>query len=419
MNPTRTDAQSTAAIAAWPPLGRPLTRPRRARMVPALMAMAGAALVAALGAALGAALVGGALRAAVPLPLPQAAWPGRAVAGHAFLMMVGFMATLIGLERAQALRQRWAWLAPAGTGLAAVLWLQGALSAAVTVAMVAAALLVAVHTAIALRQWARHTALLLAASLALLAGTAFLWRHAPAARVVTWWFDFLVLTVVAERVEMTRLMPPRAAEGWQLWTGVAMLLGSSVAWTLGDGAVARAGGALQGLALIGLALWLASYDVARRTVHTRGLARYMALSLLSGYVWLGVSGAAWMAGMAGWATRDAALHALGVGFVFSMMMGHAPVIVPALTGWRLRYTPAFYVPLLLLHASVLLRVLHAGGALPAVGLAGADPALRVAAVGHLAALGAFVLVLVLALVLPRVLTRVHARWAGRVERPRG
>jgi hypothetical protein len=30
--------------------------------------------------------------------------------------------------------------------------------------------------------------------------------------------------------------------------------------------------------------------------------------------------------------RDAALHGLGLGFLFSMMLGHAPVILPAVAG---------------------------------------------------------------------------------------
>ena len=62
------------------------------------------------------------------------------------------------------------------------------------------------------------------------------------------------------------------------------------------------------------------------------------------------------------------LAALGLGFIFSMVMGHAPVILPAVAGVKLLFGPWFYVPLLALHASLLLRVV--GGA--------TDPALRTA-----------------------------------------
>jgi len=75
-----------------------------------------------------------------------------------------------------------------------------------------------------------------------------------------------------------------------------------------------------------------------------------------------------------------ALHALGLGFIVSMMMGHAPVILPAVARVRLQFGPWFYLPLALLHASLLVRLcgdafgsadaLRAGGALHAVALAG-------------------------------------------------
>ena len=53
---------------------------------------------------------------------------------------------------------------------------------------------------------------------------------------------------------------------------------------------------------------------------------------------------------------DAAVHAIAIGFVLSMIFGHAPIILPAVIGLRVRYSAAVYGPLVLLHLSVLLRV---------------------------------------------------------------
>jgi succinate-acetate transporter protein len=53
---------------------------------------------------------------------------------------------------------------------------------------------------------------------------------------------------------------------------------------------------------------------------------------------------------------DAAVHALGLGFVFSMVFGHAPIIVPAVLRVNVRYHPMFYGPLALLHASLAVRI---------------------------------------------------------------
>lgn len=115
---------------------------------------------------------------------------------------------------------------------------------------------------------------------------------------------------------------------------------------------------LTGVALMTLAGWLGIFDIARRTVWTSGLTRFIAVSLLSGYLWLGVAGllALCSGHVSAGPQYDAILHALFLGFVFSMIFGHAPIIVPAVLGLGVTYRPAFYVHLALLHASLALRV---------------------------------------------------------------
>ena len=77
-----------------------------------------------------------------------------------------------------------------------------------------------------------------------------------------------------------------------------------------------------------------------------------------------------------------------VGIVLSMVFGHALIILPAIARIRLRYAPALYVPLLLLHGSVILRV---GG-----GLAGWDAGRKGSGVLTVVALAAFAVSLALA-----------------------
>ncbi|MCZ2291592.1 MAG: hypothetical protein LC125_06555, partial [Burkholderiales bacterium] len=68
---------------------------------------------------------------------------------------------------------------------------------------------------------------------------------------------------------------------------------------------------------------------------------------------------AWAGTALGWPLRDTALHAMGLGFVISMVMGHAPVILPAVAHVRLLYGWPFYLPLITLHLTLLMRL--AGG----------------------------------------------------------
>jgi hypothetical protein len=107
-----------------------------------------------------------------------------------------------------------------------------------------------------------------------------------------------------------------------------------------------------------MAVWLLRYDIARYTVRREGLARYIAVCLLLGYGWLAVGGVIgmWKGALYAGPAYAALLHAFLLGFVFSMIFGHAPIILPAVTGLRLDYRPHFYGHLALLHATLLYRM---------------------------------------------------------------
>jgi hypothetical protein len=119
-----------------------------------------------------------------------------------------------------------------------------------------------------------------------------------------------------------------------------------------------AGGRLFGLGLLALAGWMGAFDIARRTVLLGGVTRFIALCLLSGYLWLAVGGALWPAAgqLAGGLRADAALHAVFVGFVFSMVFGHVHLVAPALLRVDIPFRTWFYGHLGLLHLSLVVRV---------------------------------------------------------------
>lgn len=68
----------------------------------------------------------------------------------------------------------------------------------------------------------------------------------------------------------------------------------------------------------------------------------------------------------GGVTYDAMGHTIFLGFVFSMVFAHAPVIVPAVLGVAFPYGRALYAPLALLHVGLAIRLL--GGLLESVPL---------------------------------------------------
>ena len=268
----------------------------------------------------------------------------NSVALHGVLMVSGFFGTVISLERAVALDRGWAYAAPLASGLGGMALLVGAALPGSWLLVAGAAVLLTSSVVFIVRRSSLEAWTLAGGAACWLAGNALFALGAPLAALLGWWIAFFALTIGAERLELSRYMPrSRAAHG--LFAAIALAL------------MAGAIGSLRfaGAALVALAAWLLVYDLARKTVQGTGLARYVAVCLLAGYAWLAIGGALLAFGIG----YDAPVHALMVGFVFSMVFGHAPVIVPAVLRRALPYTPWLYLPLALLHVSLAVRV--AGG----------------------------------------------------------
>jgi hypothetical protein len=176
----------------------------------------------------------------------------------------------------------------------------------------------------------------------------------PVYRVVLWWGGFLVLTIVGERLELSRLLQLSTASYAVFLAAIGLFLAGLVV-TEAD---LDAGTRLAGLGMLILAAWLLRYDIARRTVRRPGLTGFIGACLLSGHVWLGISGvlALRFGGLTAGPRYDAMLHALFLGFVFAMIFGHAPIVFPAVLGLPITFRRSFYAHLALLHLSLLLRI---------------------------------------------------------------
>jgi hypothetical protein len=295
------------------------------------------------------ALWGGLVRLGWAWPLP---WPTLSIA-HGPLMVCGFLGTLIGVERAVALGVFWPYAAPLLTAAGTLALLTGL--PAPPLMMLGSLGLVAIFVVIMRRQCALATGTMALGALLWLVGNAYWLVGWPVPQIVPWWSGFLVLTIAGERLELSRLLRLSVLHHVLFLLAVSIFLAGLLLLALG----LASGGHVTGVGMVALALWLLQYDMARRTMRQTGLTRFIAVCLLSGYVWLGVGGAlTWrFAGILAGPYYDAMLHTVFVGFVFAMIFGHAPIILPAILGQTTSlYQPALYVPLLLLHASLLLRV---------------------------------------------------------------
>lgn len=273
---------------------------------------------------------------------------------HAPLMVFGFIATLISLERAVALSRWWAWFAPGLTGLGGLLCVS-ALPLTTGQLLIVAGM--AVHAGQYLAIWRRQAATAtaiqaLGAACGLMAAIVWSVGVAPA-RAVPLMAAFLVLTIAGERLELSKIVVDSGERMLMIGaSGLAISTGLAIAWPVG-------GYPLAGAALLLIALWGGLHDVAMRTVRAQAVTRFSSVCMLAGYLWLTVAGAGWLFGGARWEgpVHDAVVHALFVGFAISMIMGHAPLILPAVLGVRITYHPTLYIAVALLHLSLAVRVI--------------------------------------------------------------
>lgn len=290
----------------------------------------------------------------LPIPAPHL------VGMHGGLMVAGMFGTLIALERAVALagipqkRFHWAYLAPLINGLGALvlLWEGATPLARLLLAMGSAGLLVMFGFMLK-----RHTAdhsLVMALGALFLFGANIAWLiDVPMYQIVHLWVASLVLTIAGERLELSRVRRLGKTERRLFMVAAGLYsLGALVCLFALD-----AGVRLAGAGQICLALWLLRCDVATHTVRKQGLPRFVAICLLLGYVWLGIGGGIGTLSGAvyGGFLYDALLHAVLVGFVASMVFGHAPIIFPSVLGRPIVFTPLSYGYLILLHGSLVLR----------------------------------------------------------------
>jgi hypothetical protein len=300
-------------------------------------------------------LWGGLLLLGLPVPTLAA----TTASDHGALMALGFLGTVISLERAVALRRRWAFAAPALAGAGGIALLVGLPPVVGRLLLCAASIvLVVVYLVVYRIQPALHLKVMAAGAVCWYVATLLWLTGWPLPRLVPWIAGFLVLTILGERLELARVALVTRRSVREFLVG-ATLFGAGLVLSTMPGEAATTGVRLAGAGMVAFALWGAAHDVARRTVKIPGVTRFMAVCLLAGYVWLFVGGTIWLvAGNLGAsvATYDAALHAVFLGFVMSMIFGHAPVIVPAVLRVRLPFRPWFYAHVGLLHASLLVRV---------------------------------------------------------------
>jgi hypothetical protein len=325
-------------------------------------------------------------------------WTGLARAGvhrpigpfpdHGIIMVLGFLGTVIALERAVALRRRWPYVAPTLAGLS-TLWLLGGLPRIGAAVLLTAAglLVVAAEVSILRVRVEAHHVLMGLGAVAWVAAAALWGGGSTPVRLTPLLAAFLVLTIVGERLELSRLTLPGAASRRRFLAAVGLFVAGGGARRAGPSGrardrrprVARSGRLARPLRRG------APHDPSSRPAPVRGHVPARWLRLARGQ--RGAVGRDRARGAGAAAARRPRARAVPR---LRAVHGDGPRTDrgPAVLRVPMHFLRAAYAPLVLLHVSVALRV--------GADLAGSPGVREVAMHGNIAALFLFVAVAVLA-----------------------
>lgn len=326
-------------------------------------------LLTGLAALLG--LAGALVRANVTASLSAAVMPDN----HGVLMVFGFLGTAISLERTVAYRgggdghAYWCFAAPLCGGLGTLtLLVFNAVSSVIhstdltnvghtvagTLWIASMAVLFAIYAALYRRQPSREVLMQLIAAFVGLVGVTLWLGNVDATVLAPMWLMFLVLTIVGERVELARAVFSKP----HVENVVLGLCLATVPALIVQCLVPQVGYPLLGLGLAALMAYMVQHDVALGTWHNSGLTGFMDTCMLSAYAWGLVAAFVWLFAPieAGGYWTDMGLHALALGFVMTMVIAHADVIIPSVTRRPMPFHPVLWVSWAMVQAGLTLRL---------------------------------------------------------------
>ena len=276
---------------------------------------------------------------------------GHLAARHGALMVNCFLASLVFVERAVTMPNRWFLLIPAVQVSSILAFLTGNIFLAHLLIVLGSLGFLGLCIYFTREYRELYYYVFVAGALCLATGNIWLMVSGLYSASVVWWMGFLLFTIVAERLELSRFLNLGRDKTNALLGCLALFM---ISVFLKETGVQKI---LLAISMCGTATWLVLYDMARRSLHRPGQHRYSAILLLVGYGWLMVSGLLLPLGSYFDLGYDALLHSFFIGFVFSMIFSHAPIILPAVTRLPIKlYRKHLYVWFYFLQASLLLRI---------------------------------------------------------------
>lgn len=293
-------------------------------------------------------MFGGLIRMGWAFSFPQAA-------GYHGLLMTGcFMGSLITLERMVTMKSKWWMIFPTTCALAVPFVLTGKVTAGVILLMISSVGLVAFYCYHLWKYAETYWYILFSGSSFWLAGNIVFFQTESVPIALNWWVGFILLTILGERLELTKFLP---VPKWEKQMLVALLVITCFGLVAGAHSHMTWVYPLGGL---GLVFWFVRNDMARKSVKKSGYQRYLGFGILTAHFWLLLHFIGLLLFSENIAGYDIYIHTFFLGFGFSMIWAHAPMLLPALLKLPTKgYKPVIWIVWTGFQLSLFLRVLTA------------------------------------------------------------
>jgi hypothetical protein len=282
-------------------------------------------------------------------------------ASHGVLMVGGFLGTLISLERAMVMKNRIWLLIPLLSGLSipALLLVPGWPALSQVFLLIAGLGLMAIMYFQSLRHPEIYQYVMMMGAVLWMAGNFMLFYSGFVPAAVPWWIGFILFTIVGERLELSKFLPtPKNAKSGLLLLLTLFFIGIWIPFH-------RYGNWLMGTCSIMISFWLLHFDMAKIASKKEDQFKYIGIGLRVGYVWLTLHGIVLCFLEPHALYYDLYIHTFFLGFTFSMIWAHAPIILPMVLNIRHSpYHPILWIGWSVFQLSLLGRILFSLFAMP-------------------------------------------------------
>ena len=272
---------------------------------------------------------------------------------HGAVMVGGFLTSLIALEKAIPLKRNIALVVPVISALSLLIVLPGYYHAGLYFLIAGSIGLFIIHAYyLYLHPRDLSIMLMMVGAGCLITGNAMLIQKQFYPAAFPWWMGFLLFTITAERIELSKFLPVSAKTKNLLVGFMALFLAGVIIPFHGVGKY------LSAIAMICIAVWMLRHDVMRIGIKKEGLTRFSSIALLIANGWLIINGVLLIAMPDTAYSYDILVHSFFIGYAFAMIFAHGPIILPGVLGITNKpYHPVLYGWLFLVQGSLLLRLI--------------------------------------------------------------